>query len=52
MKGLIVARLISNPNYDNLVTLYDEKIKGTMNTESIDNYQKVREYLTYNSILT
>lgn len=50
MKGLIVARLVDNPNYEHLVATYDEVIKGTMNTESIENYYKVREYLKYNRI--
>jgi hypothetical protein len=48
MKGLIVARLVDNPNYNNLVAIYDEAIKETMNTESIDNYFKVKEYLADN----
>lgn len=50
MKGLIVARLVNNPNYDQLVAIYDEEIKGTMSAESIENYYKVREYLMYNKI--
>ena len=50
MKGLIVARLVNNPSYENLVTTYDEAIKETMNTESIENYYKVKEYLMYNRI--
>lgn len=50
MKGLIVARLVDNPNYEKLVTIYDEAIKETMNAESIENYYKVREYLMYNRI--
>jgi hypothetical protein len=50
MKGLIVARLVNNPKYDDLVAIYDEEIKGTMNAESIENYYKVRDYLMYNRI--
>ncbi len=50
MKGLIVARLVDNPNYEKLVNTYDEAIKRTMNEESIGNYQKVKEYLMYNRI--
>lgn len=50
MKGLIVARLVNNPKYDDLVAIYDEEIKGTMNAKSIENYYKVREYLSYNRI--
>lgn len=50
MKGLIVARLVKNLNYENLVQTYDEAIKETMNSESIENYYKVREYLMYNRI--
>jgi len=48
MKGLIVARLVNNPRYEELGAICDEAIKGTMNNESIDNYNKVREYLMYN----
>src|ERR1700722_2850299 len=50
MKGLIVAKLIRNHNYDKLVEIYDEEIKRTMNTESMENYYKVRDYLNYNKI--
>lgn len=50
MKGLIIARLVNNPNYEKLVATYDEAIKRTMNAESIDNYHKVRDYLMYNQI--
>jgi hypothetical protein len=50
MKGLIVARLVNNQNYEKLVAIYDEEIKGTMNTNFIENYHKVREYLKYNKI--
>lgn len=50
MKGLITARLVDNPNYEQLVMTYDEAIKGTMNTDSIEKYYKVREYLMYNRI--
>lgn len=50
MKGLIVAKLVNNPEYENLVAIYDEAIKETMNTESIENYYKVREYLMYHRI--
>lgn len=50
IKGLIVARLVNNPNYDRLMDIYDEKIKETMDLTSIENYNKVREYLLYNPI--
>ena len=50
MKGLIVARLVDNPNYEQLLATYDEAIKETMNEESIENYHKVREYLMYNKV--
>ena|SRR2546423_6170030 len=50
MKGLIVARLVDNPRYNELVAIYDEAIKETMNEVSIENYYKVREYLMYNKI--
>ena len=45
MKGLIVAKLVDNLNYENLVSTYNEAIKRTMNEESIEAYHKVREYL-------
>ena len=50
MKGLIVSRLVDNPQHNHLVSTYDEAIKETMNTQSIENYYKVREYLMYNRI--
>lgn len=50
MKGLIIAKLINSPNYEQLVATYDEAIKKTMNEESIENYYKVREYLMYNRV--
>jgi hypothetical protein len=50
IKGLIVARLVNNPDFEKLVTIYDEEIKGTMNAESIDNYHKVKDYLMHNRI--
>jgi len=51
MKGLIVARLIDSTKYEDLVATYDEAIKRTMNTTSIENYYKVRDYLMYNRIM-
>lgn len=50
IKGLIVARMVNNSNYQNLVDTYDEIIKETPK-ESMDNYLKVRDYLSYNPIL-
>ena len=50
MKGLIVARLVSNPLYEKLVLIYDEAIRQTMNEASIADYCKVRDYLMYNRI--
>lgn len=50
MKGLIAARLVDNPNYEQLVSTYDEAIKRTMNEESIENYYKVKEHLMYNPV--
>jgi hypothetical protein len=49
MKGLIIARLVDNPNYDELIKAYDKEIKETP-LHSINNYEKVREYLTYNNL--
>lgn len=45
IKGLIIAKLLNVPEFNHLVTIYDEAIKETMNDESIENYYKVREYL-------
>jgi len=50
MKGLIVARLVNNPDYEKLAAIYDEEIKGTMSEEFIGEYHKVRDYLMYNRI--
>jgi hypothetical protein len=50
MKGLIVARLVNNPDYEKLAAIYDEEIKGTMSEELIGEYKKVRDYLRYNQI--
>jgi len=50
IKGLIVARLVDNPKFDEIVTIYDEVIKETMNSESIDKYYAVKEFLMYNRI--
>ncbi len=50
MKGLIVAKLINNPNYDKLVTIYNDLIFETENEESINNYRKVRDYLATHNI--
>jgi hypothetical protein len=50
IKGLIVARLVDNLNYDRLVAIYDEKIKETRDSNSIENYYKVKDYLMHNSI--
>jgi hypothetical protein len=50
MKGLIVAKLVDNSSYENLVSTYDEAIKRTMDEDSIEAYHNVREYLMYNRI--
>lgn len=53
MKGLIVAKLVNNPNYNQLVGIYDELIKKTVSDVQPDsevNYNKVKEYLANNSI--
>jgi hypothetical protein len=50
MKGLIVARLTNNSKFEALTNTYDEAIKHTMNSESIENYNKVKEFLMYNNI--
>jgi hypothetical protein len=51
MKGLIVAKLVNNPDYEKLVVIYDELIKKTLSDvqpDSIINYNKVKEYLERN----
>ena len=51
MKGLIVAKLVNNSNYEKLTAIYDELIKGTLSDvqpDSITNYNKVKEYLADN----
>ncbi|MDB4921873.1 hypothetical protein [Mucilaginibacter sp.] len=53
MKGLIVAKLVNNPNYEKLVAIYDELIKRTLSDvqpDSITNYNKVKEYLEHNKL--
>lgn len=45
IKGLIIAKLAHNHKYEYLIETYDEMIKKTMNDESIERYQKVKEYL-------
>lgn len=45
MKGLITAKLVNNPNYKQLVTIYDELINQTKSKESISNYKKVKAFL-------
>lgn len=53
MKGLIVAKLVNNPRYNELVTIYNEEMKETFRDfrqEAIENYNKVRDYLKHNEI--
>lgn len=50
MKGLIAAKLVNNPNYKQLVGIYDELIKETESEESINNYRKVKSFLKEKSI--
>ena len=50
LKGLIVAKLVDNPRYGELVAIYNEEIKETFNEEFITAYQKVRDYLLANTI--
>jgi hypothetical protein len=48
IKGLIIAKLVNNPNYNKLVSIYDELIATTLskvNTDSVINFDKVKEYL-------
>jgi hypothetical protein len=52
MKGLIVAKLVNNPNYEKLVDIYDELIKKTLSDvqpDSVINYNKVKDYLEQNN---
>jgi len=51
MKGLIVAKLVNNPEYGKLITIYNDEIKKTISdvqSDSEENYIKVREYLAKN----
>lgn len=51
MKGLIVAKLVNNPNYDKLVAIYDELIKKTVSDVQLDSeikYNQVKNYLQQN----
>ena len=51
MKGLIVAKLVNNSDYEKLEAIYDELIKRTLSDvqpDSIINYNKVKEYLAHN----
>lgn len=50
MKGLIAAKLVNNPNFKQLVGIYDELIKETESEESINNYRKVKSFLKEKSI--
>lgn len=45
LKGLIVAKLVQNPRYAELVTIYNEEIEETYNDEFIATYKQVRDYL-------
>ncbi|MBO9567170.1 MAG: hypothetical protein J7621_30635 [Niastella sp.] len=45
MRGLIIAKLQNNPQYNDLGIIYDEAIKKTMSADSIDKYRKVKECL-------
>lgn len=48
IKGLIVAKLIRNPRYDELERIYNVAIKETFNESFITDYHNVREYLRTN----
>jgi hypothetical protein len=50
LKGLIVAKLVGNPRYDELVAIYNEEIKETFNEEFITTYKQVRDYLATHAI--
>jgi len=45
MKGLVVASLVGNSNYQKLVEIYNEEIKETKKNKSINDYYKVVQYL-------
>jgi len=45
MKGLIIAKLIDNPRYNELVAIYDKQINELKNEESLVNYVRVKDYL-------
>lgn len=44
-KGLIVAHLVDNPKFNELVDIYDLKILETYHSLSIQNYNKVKNYI-------
>lgn len=49
LKRLIVAKLVDNPRYGELVAIYVEEIKETFNEEFIAEYKQVRDNLaSYN----
>ena len=50
MKGLIVAKLVSNPEYHRLEEIYNKRLLEINNLESIENYTKVRNYLKENKL--
>ncbi|MDX1954843.1 MAG: hypothetical protein SFU20_04865 [Chitinophagaceae bacterium] len=54
MKGLIVAKLVNNPRYNELVVIYNDEMRETFidfRQEAIENYCKVRDYLNDNELI-
>jgi len=48
--GIISAKLVSNPNYDQIVNTYNKRIElhsinGTMDQSDINRFYKVKDYL-------
>jgi hypothetical protein len=52
LKGLIIAKLVHNPNYERLVEKYDELIKRTKSDDAVQNYNKLKLYLKNNLIFS
>lgn len=54
MKGLIVAKLLKSPYYDELVAIYDEEMKETFKDfrqEAIEDYNRVKSFLRNKDII-
>ncbi len=50
MRGLVINRLLKKENFIDLIAIYNDEIKGTLNEQIIAEYEKVRDFLMYNKI--